>query len=154
MPASPISKTPISSVDPKRFFGRAEQPEGGVPLALEAEHGVDEVLEGLGTGDRTVLRHVADEDDGDALALGEVHEAERRLADLADAAGGAVELVDGGGLDRIDDDEGRLGCPRDLGDPTDVALCEDVDPLADGPPRRPRRVARSRTWPGDSSPDA
>ncbi len=34
-----------------------------VPVALEAQHGVDQVLEGPGTGQRAVLGHVADQDD-------------------------------------------------------------------------------------------
>ena len=96
-------------------LGRADQPQRRVALALDRDDRVDEVLEGLGPGDRAVLGHVPDEDDRDALALGEVHQADGRLADLADAAGRAVELVDRRGLDRVDDDERRshaVGRPR------------------------------------------
>ena len=69
-----------------------------MPLALEADHRVDEMLEGLGAGDRAVLGDVPDEDDGDPVPLGQIHQAQGRLADLADAAGRAVELVDGSRL--------------------------------------------------------
>ena len=74
------------------------------PVALEVEHGIHEVLQGLGTGDRAVLRDVPDEDDGDPVALGQLHQSQRCLANLADAAGRPVELVDRGGLDRVDDE--------------------------------------------------
>ena len=40
-----------------------------VAVALELEHAVDEVLEHARAGDRPVLRHVADEDRGDARLL-------------------------------------------------------------------------------------
>ena len=45
---------------------RAQQPEGVVPVALEREHGVDDVLEHPGAGERAVLGDVADEHRGDA----------------------------------------------------------------------------------------
>ena len=110
-------------------LGGAEQAQRRVPLALEVDHGVDEVLECLGPGDRTVLRHVTDEDHGDPVTLGEVHQAERRFADLADAPGRPVELVDRGGLDRIDDDHDRALGPRSIHDPADVVLGEDPDAI-------------------------
>ena len=44
-PRSAISKTPISLVDPNRFLTAREHPVGVVLLALEVEHGVDQVLE-------------------------------------------------------------------------------------------------------------
>ena len=55
----------------------------------------------------------------------------------------------------IDDDEPRSLGPGDLDDPTDVVLGQDADTVAPtGPSSRPSRAARSRTWPGDSSPVA
>ena len=112
---------------PEAVLRRAEQPQGRVPLALEVDDRVDEVLERLRTGDRAVLRHVADEDDGDAVALREVHQPERRLADLADAAGGPVELVHGRRLDRVDDDDHRAFGPGGIHDPPDVVLRQHAD---------------------------
>ena len=70
------------------------------------------------------------EDDRRALALRELHQAERRLADLADATGRSVELVDRRGLDRVHhDDLGRVGTGL-LDDAPDLALGEDPDPFA------------------------
>ena len=149
--SSSISKTPISSVDPKRFLVARRRRMRGVPLALEVDDRVDEVLERLGPGDRAVLGHVADEDHRDPVALGEVHQAERRFADLADAAGRAVELVDGRGLDRIDDDERRsLDRATSTIRPTSCSA-RTRTPLA----RRRRRAARGArpaAGPGPATP--
>jgi hypothetical protein len=84
---------------------RADQPQPGVPVALELDHDVDEVLEDARTGDRAVLGHVADEEDRDAAALGRLDEAGRHLADLADVAGRPLDLSAGDGLHGVDDDE-------------------------------------------------
>jgi len=58
-----------------------------VAVALELEHAVDEVLEHTGAGDRAVLRHVADQDRGDAVLLGHAQQTARGLAHLADGPG-------------------------------------------------------------------
>ena len=50
---------------------RAQDAELVAALALEVEHGVDHVLDHARAGDLAVLGDVADEDDGDAAALGE-----------------------------------------------------------------------------------
>ena len=112
---------------------RAQQTQRRVALAFEVDDRVDQVLERLRAGDRAVLGHVPDEDDRDAVALGEIHQAQRRLADLADAPGRALELVDRRGLDRIDDHQARSLGPGDLDDPTDVVLGEDPHTLARWP---------------------
>ena len=49
---------------PEPVLRRAQEPERREPLALEVEHGVDEVLERLRAGDRPVLRDVTGQDDG------------------------------------------------------------------------------------------
>ena len=64
---------------PESVLGRPQETQRGVPLALEVEDGVDEVLEGLRAGDGAVLGHVADQDDRDPIALRELHEPQRRL---------------------------------------------------------------------------
>ena len=56
-----ISNTPSSLVGPKRCFDGAQQAQGVVAVALEAEHGVDHVLEDPRTGQAAVLGDVADE---------------------------------------------------------------------------------------------
>ena len=66
---------------------RAQDAVRVVAVALELEHAVDEVLEHARAGDGAVLRHVADEDRGDAVLLGDSQEPAGRLAHLADRAG-------------------------------------------------------------------
>ncbi len=56
---------------------RAQDAVRAVAVALELEHAVDEVLEDARPGDRALLRHVADEEGGDPLLLGD---AEKRPA--------------------------------------------------------------------------
>ena len=48
----------------------AQHAQRVVPVALEREHGVDDVLEHSRAGERAVLGDVADEDDGDTAPLG------------------------------------------------------------------------------------
>ena len=84
---------------------RADQAQPGVPVALELDDDVDEVLEHPRAGDRAVLGHVADEQDGDAAALGRLDEAGRHLADLADVAGRPLDLAAGDGLHGVDDEQ-------------------------------------------------
>ena len=74
-----------------------------VALAFEVEHGVDDVLERLGTGEAAVLGDVADEERRDVVALRGEQELRRRFADLADAAGRGLELQREHRLDRVDD---------------------------------------------------
>ena len=92
---------------------RADQAQGRVALALEGDDGVDEVLQRLGPGDRR--RPWSRGRRGRPRCRRPWRSSisrTRRLADLADAAGGAVELVDRRGLDRVDDDERRARSRR------------------------------------------
>ena len=68
-------------------LGGAEDAVGAVAVALELKDAVDEMLEDSGPGDGTVLRHVADEEDGDAGLLGDSQEAGGCFPDLSDRAG-------------------------------------------------------------------
>ena len=70
---------------------------------------------------------MADEHDRDPFALGELHEPQRRLSDLADTPGCAVQLVDHRGLDRVDDEHRRARRPCHLDDPGDITLGQDLD---------------------------
>ena len=137
-------------------LGRPQQPQRAVALALERQDRVDEVLEGLRPGERAVLGHVADEDDRDPVALGELHQPERRLADLADAAGRPVELVDGRGLDRVDDEQRRARRRRGrLDDPVRSSIsASDADRSAGRPVEQPRRSRAEAELRADSSPEA
>ena len=76
-------------------------------IALEVEHGVDDVLEHARAGDRALLRHVADEQHDHAALLGESRQLRRAFAHLRDAAGRRRERFRVDGLDRVDDDDLR-----------------------------------------------
>ena len=123
----------------------ANESERCVALAFQGEDRVDEMLERLRPGQRAVLRDVADEDDRDPLPFRQLHQPERRFADLADAPGRPLELADGRGLDGVDDDELRPLVPGDLGDPPDLRLGDDPDPVAAG--------AVEQAEPGGPQPD-
>ena len=67
----------VGQVEAADLVGRAEavldrthEAQPRVPVALELDDDVDEVLEDPGPGDRAVLGHVADEEHGDASRLG------------------------------------------------------------------------------------
>src|SRR5215218_2889087 len=93
-----------------RLAGRAEAvlepPQGAVgalALALELQHAVDEVLEHAWAGERPLLRHVPDEQHGDAMHLRDAHDLARDLAHLPHRAGRAAERARVQRLHRVDD---------------------------------------------------
>ena len=98
-----------------------------VALAFEVEHGVDDVLEGLGTGEAAVLRDVTDEERRDVVPLGGEEKLRRRLADLADAAGRRLELQREHGLHRVDDEQPRPHAADLFEDALDAGLGEQVE---------------------------
>ena len=108
-----------------------------MPLALEIEHRIDDVLEHLRAGEAAVLGDVADEKRRHVLSLGGKEQLRGRLAHLPDAAGRRLQLQREHCLDRVDDDERRLE-PRDLlEDPLETGLgkqvqrrAPDAEPLA------------------------
>ena len=87
---------------------RAEHAVGVVLLALEIEHGVDQMLEHARPGQRAFLGDVAHQEGGDAAPLGERHQARAALADLGDAARRRLQLGQEHGLDRVHDQRARL----------------------------------------------
>ena len=106
----------------------------------------------FGPGDRAVLRDVADEDHGDPLALRQLHQPERGLADLADAAGRPVELVDGrwSGSSRRRRSAGRRRARRST---IRADLARRRGPRIASPRRRrAARAARRGAGPGPSTP--
>ncbi len=58
-----------------------------VAIALEAEDGVDHVLEGTGTGQGAVLGDVAHQHHADPVLLGRADQAGGTFPDLGDRAG-------------------------------------------------------------------
>src|SRR5215218_78976 len=105
------------------------QPAGAIPL--DGKHDGDQVLERLRPGKRAVLRHVADEDDGDAVRLRELHQSLGGLAHLPDAARRPVQLLGRHGLDGIDDEEPGSLLPGKLHDPPDARLRDNPDRVTD-----------------------
>ena len=78
-----------------------------VAVALELEHAVDEMLEDARAGHRAVLRHMADEEDGDARLLRHAQEPRGRLAHLGHGTGRRADLRRMKRLDRVDDADVR-----------------------------------------------
>ncbi len=87
---------------------RAQQTQRVVPVALEAQHDVDHVLERARSGQGAVFGDMADEHDRDATRLGLVHQPRRTAANLDDAAGRGAQLGIGHALDAVDDHERGL----------------------------------------------
>ena len=83
----------------------AHQAEPRVPVALEVQDDVDEVLQQPRPGDRAVLGDVADQQRGHAALLGRADEGAGDLADLCHAARRAVDLGGGDGLDGVQDQQ-------------------------------------------------
>src|SRR5438094_1818579 len=99
---------------------------GVMALSLEVQHGIDDVLEGFGAGERPVLRDVADENRRNVLTLCREEKLRRRLADLPDAAWRRLELEREDRLHRIDDDQ-RRPYSRDLfEDPLETCFGEQI----------------------------
>jgi hypothetical protein len=98
-----------------------------MPLALERQDGIDDVLEHLRSGEAAVLGDVADEDGGNVLALRGEQELCRRFAHLADAAGRRLELHREHGLHRVDDHERRPQPGDLLEDALDAGLRQQVE---------------------------
>ena len=155
-PSSPISKTPTSSVEPKRFFDARSSRSAAVPLAFEVEDGVDEVLERLRAGEasrpwsrarrgRPRSRRpwrapsAAAPTRGPGRRCRPGRRARRRVAVWIESTTSSA---------------GPLGA-RELGDPPDLALGDDADARRRRARRAgPSRAARRRTWAADSSPVA
>ena len=76
-------------------------------FAFEVQHGVHQVLEQARAGDRALLGHVADDDDGGAARLGVAHQLRGALAQLRHRARPRARAPRLHGLNRIDDQHGR-----------------------------------------------
>ena len=146
---SPISNTPTSLVEPKRFFTARSTRSACAAVALEVEDGVDQVLEHARAGERALLRHVADQEAGARRSPCERDEQRRRLAHLADAARRRARARRVQRLDRVDDHGGG----RERVDVLDDRLGRRLAARSARRTRRaPSRSARRRTCSGDSSP--
>src|SRR5690349_4756043 len=88
---------------PKAILRRTEHPMIQGALALEVQNGIDDVLEGLRSGDATALCHVPDDKDGRCAFLRKAHQPRGTLPNLADVARRALEIGGEDRLNRIDD---------------------------------------------------
>ena len=117
-PRSTISNTPKLVGRTEAVLHGAQQAQRVVPVAFEAEHRVDDVLEHPRAGEAAVFGDMADEHHRNAAALGLGDEPMGAAAHLHDAAGRRAEVGIGDGLDAVDDDELRLHgveCGDDVG---------------------------------------
>jgi hypothetical protein len=118
--ASATSTSPPAHLEHAGLVGRAEavleraqRAVGPLPLALELQHAVDEVLEHARAGQRALLGDVADEQHGDVARLREPRDPVGDLAHLADRAGRAGQLRRVQRLHRVDHADLRpLGVER------------------------------------------
>jgi hypothetical protein len=97
-----------------------------VPVALEVQHHVHQVLQHPGAGDRSVLGDVADQHAGDAALLGGGRQCRRDRPHLGDPAGRSLHPSIRDGLHRVHDqqpglhlldvrhDRGQLGLRRQV----------------------------------------
>ena len=122
---------------PEPVLHRREHAQGVVPVPVEGEDGVDQVLDRPGAGQVAVLGDVADQDDRYAGGFGQPGQPVDAGSDLGEAPGGARQFVVGDGLDRIDDDQGRLVVDDGLLNGHDVVAGEGEQVLRHGSdPRR------------------
>ena len=129
---------------------RAQRAVGALALALEREHAVDEVLEHARSGERALLRHVADEQRGDAALLRHSHQPPGDLPHLRHRAGRSRQSRVVEDLHRVDDAHVRpLAAPASRRPPPDPCPPRSEPAWRAGP----SRSARSFTWAADSSPD-
>ena len=82
----------------KAIFHGAENPVGLPLLALEIKHGIHDVFQGPGPGNRAVFRHMSDEKDRRPASLRIEHELRRYFLNLADTARRRRQMTGKGGL--------------------------------------------------------
>ena len=107
--------------------------EAASGLALEKEDDVNHMLEDLRTGDGPVLRHMTDEEDGDAALLRGAQQLSGRLTHLTDRARSRRDALGIHRLDRVDDDEVRFFLPDGLDDVLDIRFRHEVKISGDRP---------------------
>ena len=113
---------------------RPEDAMGVVAVAFELQDAVDEVLEHARAGDRAVLRHMADEEGGDAVLLRDAQQAARSLPHLRHRARRRADLVRPERLHRVDHADGRPFALERLADDVELGLSEDLDLVAAAEP--------------------
>ena len=127
-------------------------------VAVEGEHGVDQVLDGPRPGQVAVLGDVAHQEERDAARLGHAGQALDAGAHLGQAAGGLAQLGVRDGLQRVDHHQGGAVPLDGRLDRLDVGPLNGQEvpghqPDARGPARapgpatpRPRPASRRARW--------
>ena len=100
-------KNPDLARGAKAVLYTAEEPVAVEGVALQVEHGVDDVLQDAGTGNVTLFGHVPDQEDSDPRVFGQLLELAGTVAHLAHATRGRGQFLRVGRLNAVDDDEHR-----------------------------------------------
>ncbi len=103
---------------------RVEHTERVVAVAVEGEHGVDQMLDRPRPREVPVLGHVPDEKDRDTTRLGQARQALDARPHLGQAACRLGQLGVRDGLQRVDHDEGGPRPPDRIFDRVDVGALE------------------------------
>ena len=92
----------------KAVLEGADQPVGAVRIALEVQHGIDDMLQHARASQLPVLGHMAHQHHGRAAGLGKTRQVRRAFAHLCHAARRAAQRIAIDGLDRVDHRHLRL----------------------------------------------
>ena len=114
---------------PKAILVRANDAEILQLLAFEIENGINDVLERLRSGNRSLFCDVADQKNRQRQTLCCRHQNSGGVAHLSDGAGRGVVRRCVHGLNRIDDDRHRLHLLRLGDDPLDRCFGEEANVL-------------------------
>ncbi len=87
---------------------RPDHPQLGVPVPLEVQNDVHQVLQGTRARDGAVLGDMPHQHRAQRPLLGHRHERGGDLADLSHPAGGALDARRDDRLHRVDDEQHRL----------------------------------------------
>ena len=110
-----------------------------VLLALELENRIDHMLQHPRPCKIPFLSHMADEDDGDVVFLGDAEEGVGAFPHLGDAAGGGADRREHHRLNRVNDDDLRALLSDGGDDRVEVAAGEDKEVFRVHPePSRPQ----------------
>jgi hypothetical protein len=127
---------------------RAQGAEGPLPLPLEVQDAIDQMLEGAGPGQRALLGHVPDQNQGDVEPLGGFEQRRGRLAHRRRRCRGGVR--NGERLDRV---ESAQAAGRSVSSAASTLSSDGSASIGTDSAASPRRSARRRTCAADSSPE-
>ena len=96
-------------------------------VALELQHGIDDVLQDFRAGDAALLVDVADEQDGRPVLFGKAEDGGAAFSHLRDAAGRRLDQFREDGLDGVDDNQVGLDGAGLIQDVFQVGLAQDVE---------------------------